>query len=135
MGRDRARTGLRRSGISGRNFHRACQYFGFHAIGRGESLRDLLHQAVSGALQNLGKMKEAEGAGLENDISERLAHLHTLIESIAPLTHTAVNKYRELLQRLQEIAPELQDARVLQEVALLPNAAISKKRSHASDLT
>lgn len=103
---------------------------------RGEPLRDLLYRAVDTALQNLLNMKEAEGAALERDISERLAHLQTLIESIAPLTHTSVNKYREkLLLRLQEIAPEMQDTRVLQEVALFAERSdieeeITRFRSH-----
>lgn len=97
-----------------------------------------LQKAVQQAVDQLIAMRLAEGQHLHADISQRIAHLHQLLEEVATYAPSVPQTYRKLLlQRLADAGLELnvQDERVLKEVALYADRCdiseeITRVRSH-----
>ncbi len=81
----------------------------------------LLREALEPALTGLVETREREGSLLARDLRERAAILARLAGEIEARAPATVAGYRELLHaRLRQagLAPELEDERVLKEIAL-----------------
>jgi uncharacterized protein (TIGR00255 family) len=91
------------------------------AIEDTETYREALHKAISDALDELIKMKTAEGEILQEDITARLNILQQKIDQIEKKGTAATDRYREkLVETLEKILPgavENED-RILREVAV-----------------
>jgi uncharacterized protein (TIGR00255 family) len=84
-----------------------------------ETYREILKKVLDLALNEAIKMKTAEGAALQKDIESRLRKMKHAIEQIEQKSGSAVQKYREkLTQRIAELTPEINDDRILREIAL-----------------
>jgi uncharacterized protein (TIGR00255 family) len=84
-----------------------------------EAYRKILKEAVEIALKEAMKMKTIEGAALQKDIESRLDKMRDWIEQVEKRGDSAVQKYREkLIQRIKELTPDLNDDRILREIAL-----------------
>ncbi len=84
-----------------------------------EAVRDdALEQGVRKALQELVKMKKAEGKALAKDLDGRLKELERLIRAVEKEAPTATKKMREkLLEKIEEVYKGGEE-RLLREVAL-----------------
>lgn len=81
----------------------------------------VLKASVAKALENLVKMKKAEGKALGKDLSDRLKNLENLIGQVEKHSPDATKKMRQkLVEKMQEVlepGAELEE-RLLREVAL-----------------
>jgi uncharacterized protein (TIGR00255 family) len=73
------------------------------------------------ALERLNQMREAEGRGIERELRERMARVHSASQGVEKHRRTVLKIYRERLQaRLEEwLGSQLDPERLLQEAALL----------------
>jgi uncharacterized protein (TIGR00255 family) len=84
-----------------------------------ENLRKTIKEAIDLAMEGVLKMKTVEGAALQKDIENRLRKMGSWIEQIEQKGDCAVQKYRDkLIQRISELTPEVNDDRILKEIAL-----------------
>lgn len=86
-----------------------------------EALRDILHEVVHKALENLIEMKEIEGFALSQDILLRLKNIHSAVDEIAGLAQEAPKRHQnELKKRLEELLPGRIDneERILRELCM-----------------
>jgi len=84
-----------------------------------ELYRGALCEAITGALEEVIGMKEAEGKSLQEDILKRLATLERDIEIIQAKAPGATERYRKRLQeRVEEALEGTEDERILREVAI-----------------
>ncbi len=84
-----------------------------------ESLRKIIQEAIELAMAEAVKMKTVEGAALQKDIEKRLEKMSHWIAQIEQKGDSAVQKYREkLIQRISELTPDVNDDRILKEIAL-----------------
>jgi uncharacterized protein (TIGR00255 family) len=84
-----------------------------------EAYQKIVKEAVEMALKDAMKMKITEGAALQKDIESRLDKMKVWIEQIEKRGDSAVQKYRDkLMQRIGELTPNLEDDRILREIAL-----------------
>lgn len=91
-----------------------------------ESVAPLLHEAARIAVGEFIQMRAAEGAALAADMAQRGQRLRSLVATIESLSATTVPNYRELLMnRLRQagLELELQDERVLKEIAIFADRA------------
>jgi uncharacterized protein (TIGR00255 family) len=82
--------------------------------------------AAAAAFEQLAVARHREGEALRRDLAARLSTLARLREEIAPLASETVTRYRETLHlRLRQIGLELDlnDERVLREIALFADRA------------
>lgn len=79
-----------------------------------------LERALRAAADDLLASRDAEGKGLQADLSQHLAACARLVEGLALRTASAPQRLRERLQqRIAELGSELSPERLAQEVALL----------------
>ncbi|MDF2571724.1 MAG: hypothetical protein K0R55_3328, partial [Sporomusa sp.] len=88
-----------------------------------ETLWPKLATAIESAVVNLMKMREAEGANIENDLLERVEKLYTYIATVENRAPQILIEYREkLLNRMREllaaVGTEPDETRLLQETAI-----------------
>jgi uncharacterized protein (TIGR00255 family) len=86
-----------------------------------ELCRSALREAVNQALEQLMKMKTAEGEALQRDITGRILHAEDLVKAIAAKSENSTNRYRQKLQeRLEELLPGAveNEERILREVCV-----------------
>ncbi|NNE92066.1 MAG: YicC family protein [Verrucomicrobiales bacterium] len=87
-----------------------------------EELRDPLHEALAGALDELSTMQEKEGANLREDLEARIDTIESEIDGVRDHSRTVVENYRaNLFKRLSESGLEnldLDDERVLREIGI-----------------
>jgi len=84
--------------------------------------KTIVKEAFDKALAEITRMREAEGAALVQDLSQRIDLLDTLVKEIQSASPDASRHYRDvLLDRLRQIGLDLDldDDRVLKEVALV----------------
>jgi uncharacterized protein (TIGR00255 family) len=76
---------------------------------------------VGEVLDQLNRMREEEGRGIERELRQRMAHLHKACEGIEQHRRAVLQTYTERLRaRIQEmIGTQLEPERILQEAALL----------------
>ena len=95
-----------------------------------------IRPALQASLENLVKMRKAEGADLETDFLQRLTSLEKHAEIIGKATPKVVERQRELLHnrlREAEIEVDLNDERLLKEVALFADRSdISEETTRLS---
>jgi len=106
----------------------------------GEETASALAEAVGEALDQLCRMREAEGASLEADLRERLAVLGGLAEEAARQAPLAVVQMRaKLTQRMRELLADagvrLDESRLAMETALMAERSnideeLTRIRSH-----
>lgn len=86
-----------------------------------EQLRPLVEEAMSGALKELVKMREQEGAHLRQVLEELLEECRGIVKELIPLLPAAREELGTKLKRsvagLGELSSEMQ-SRVLQEIAV-----------------
>ena len=78
-------------------------------------------RAFDDALNDLSQMREAEGASLREDLSQRIETLHALVASVEKTASRASAEQRDaLLERLAQLDLDLDpgDERVLREIAV-----------------
>lgn len=105
-----------------------------------DSVAVVLEIALLKALRGLAKMREVEGAALEQDLKQRLVLLGTMTESIEGMSTLVVKHYREkLLQRMEDAGLEelASDERMLKEIALFADRCdiseeLTRLKSHLS---
>jgi uncharacterized protein (TIGR00255 family) len=84
-----------------------------------EMLRKTIKEAIDLAMEGVLKMKTVEGAALQKDIENRLVKMQGWMDQIEQKGDSAVQKYREkLIQRISELTPDVNDDRILKEIAL-----------------
>ncbi|PLR77579.1 YicC family protein [Bacillus sp. V3-13] len=90
-----------------------------------EELESLVLRAAGEAAAQLRKMREAEGAALERDISAHLKKLAERTGQLAELAPAVVSQYRARLEkRIEEFGSgQIDEARLLAEVALFADKA------------
>lgn len=104
-----------------------------------ERLGALAERLLRGALARLEEMRRAEGATLERELRERLAHIRAGQKELAQLGARALPAYhRRLSERLQELLGQsaLDPARLAQEAAYLAERSdvseeLTRLASHA----
>ncbi len=112
-------------------------------FGDKEEYRLAIHETLSLALDDLVKMKKFEGANLAKDISQRIDHIHKLVEQIEVLAPNATKKLREkLLEKMNEVHLGFieHEDRILREVCLFAEKVdiaeeITRLRSHLNQFT
>ncbi len=102
-----------------------------------QTVAQLAAEAFSQALDQLQRMREAEGRALAEDLQAHLAHAQEIAGQIALIAPQVPAEYRErLLKRLAEWDTEVTDpARIAQEVALMADRCaideeLSRLQSH-----
>ena len=87
-----------------------------------ETIWDCSRQAVDKALDQLISMRAKEGQQLENDLRQRVNHIHEKMEVVKKLTDGRAEEAREkLLERIQKLVDDdtLDEDRLEMEVAIL----------------
>ncbi|SMC56079.1 YicC/YloC family endoribonuclease [Sporomusa malonica] len=107
-----------------------------------EKLWPKLATAIESAVLNLMKMREAEGANIENDLLARVEKLYTYIATVEERAPQILVEYREkLLGRMREllaaVGAEPDETRLLQETAIFADRTnvteeIVRLKSHLS---
>lgn len=83
-----------------------------------EELKNLIKNAAGTALDNLIKMRSAEGAGLIKDILMRLSNISELAEKLEKFENTVTAELREKLnKRISELSElNIDETRIMQEI-------------------
>ena len=87
-----------------------------------DALRDLMHEALTGALEQMRAMREKEGEALKNDISSRIDMLEKMTEEIEKRYPETVAEYQQRLKaRVEELlgGAQMDEQRLMQEVAIM----------------
>ncbi len=72
-------------------------------------IRQMLSQAVQGAVENLNQMRLVEGEKLKVDLLNKISYFQTLLEQVKHYAQTVNDQYREKLrQRITEALGEVQ---------------------------
>ena len=85
-------------------------------------LQDSIAETLTRALQEFTKMREKEGAALQEDISKRLRMIDVKVKEIESLAPLALQRYElRLRKKLSELLSELpgNEDKVLREVAIM----------------
>ncbi|MGE5552690.1 MAG: YicC/YloC family endoribonuclease [Betaproteobacteria bacterium] len=106
-----------------------------------ETLGEALQEALTLALEELVRMREAEGLRLRADLEQRLATVGGAVETIAARAPAVVEEYRTRLEeRVREVLGNfpVDEGRLLQEVALVADRIsiaeeVVRLRSHLSE--
>ena len=87
----------------------------------GEELQSAVLGSVEGALAQLNKMREEEGAGIERELRERMKHLRAAVTEVETHRSSILRAYSERLQlRMREmLGAQVDKDRILQEAAVL----------------
>lgn len=87
-----------------------------------DEIKTEVEQALHDALEHLDQMRIHEGKMLEEDISAYLEHIRTFVTEIAQKAETTPNRHKaaleERIKRLTENVVEIDEERLIQEVAL-----------------
>ncbi|MCL2566315.1 MAG: YicC family protein [Defluviitaleaceae bacterium] len=91
-------------------------------------LREVLFEAVNGALNSLISMRENEGTALKSDILDKLSIIAHMSGKIAKKAPEAVEAYKEkfrerISDNLKNIGVEIDEARLLMEIAIFSDRA------------
>ena len=87
-----------------------------------DALRDLMREALTGALEQMQAMREKEGEALKNDISSRIDTLEKMTEEIEARYPETVAEYQQKLKaRVEELlgGAAMDEQRLMQEVAIM----------------
>ena len=103
-----------------------------------ESATPLGREALSGALTEILRMRDTEGAALGQDINSRLQHLEEIVDQIQAAAAAVLEYHRKALhQRLADagLAVDLADERLVKELVLYSDRCdiseeITRARSH-----
>lgn len=107
-----------------------------------DAVWNAVRQVADMAIASFLKMREAEGARLQEDILEKAAEVITLVDQIEQITPETVESYRERLQgKIQELLQDnrFDEQRLLTEVAIFADkVAVDEEtvrlRSHFQQL-
>lgn len=107
-----------------------------------DAMWNAVRQVADMAIASFLKMREAEGARLQEDILEKAAEVITLVDQIEQITPETVESYRERLQgKIQELLQDnrFDEQRLLTEVAIFADkVAVDEEtvrlRSHFQQL-
>lgn len=107
-----------------------------------DSYQKMVVDVISGAFEELERMRGVEGEALFNDLKSRLTELKTIVESIEELAPLVGPAHRQaLLERLEQAQLELNtdDERVLKELALFVDRSdiseeLTRLKSHFEQL-
>jgi uncharacterized protein (TIGR00255 family) len=107
-----------------------------------ERIAGALAASEAECLDRLNEMREREGAALEKDLRERLAHLLSLAKTVEDLARKVPSLYQQRLEnRLRELlnAMDMDPSRVAQEVAFLASRSditeeLIRFRSHLEQM-
>ena len=87
-----------------------------------DALRDLMREALTGALEQMQAMREKEGEALKNDISSRIDTLEKMTGEIEARYPETVAEYQQKLKaRVEELlgGAAMDEQRLMQEVAIM----------------
>lgn len=85
-----------------------------------DALRDAVMQAVHEACDAILEMRQREGTRLEHDLNGKLVELRQVVRHISEVASEVHQQLRNrLLQRLADVAPQIDEQRLLTEIALL----------------
>lgn len=87
-----------------------------------DALRELMREALTGALEQMQAMREREGEALKNDISSRIDALERMTVQIEKRYPDTVAEYRQRLKaRVEELlgGAAMDEQRLMQEVAVM----------------
>ena len=97
-----------------------------------DALRDLMREALTGALEQMRTMRAKEGEALKNDISSRIDTLEKMTEDIEKRYPETVAEYQ---QKLKARVEELLDGATMDEQRLVQEVAIMADRSAIAEET
>ena len=97
-----------------------------------EALRDLMEEALTGALNQMQEMREREGESLKADVLDRIDRLEKMTGQIEQRYPATVEEYRRKLRARVE---ELMDGAAMDEQRLIQEVAIMADRSAIAEET
>lgn len=97
-----------------------------------ETLKTLMEEALSGALDQMEQMRAREGAALRTDVLSRIDRLEKMTEEIEKRYPETVEEYR---QKLRARVDELMDGATMDEQRLIQEVAVMADRSAIAEET